>query len=48
MEVNLVFSKFKYTVKRTRVQDLKEKLTQIAERMLDNGFSEEEIKKYLK
>ena len=48
MEVNLVFSKFTYTVKRTRVQDLKEKLTQIAERMLDNGFSEEEIKKYLK
>ena len=48
MEVNLVFSKFTYTVKRTRMQDLKEKLTQIAERMLDNGFSEEEIKKYLK
>ena len=48
MEVNLVFSKFTYTVKRTRMQDLKEKLTQIAGRMLDNGFSEEEIKKYLK
>ena len=48
MEVNLVFSKFTYTVKRTRMQDLKEKLTQIAERMLDNGFTEEEIKKYLK
>ena len=48
MEVNLVFSKFTYTVKRTRVQELKDKLTEIASRMLDNGFSEEEIKKYLK
>lgn len=48
MEVNLVFSKFTYTVKRTRMQDLKEKLTEIAGRMLDNGFTEEEIKKYLK
>ena len=48
MEVNLVFSKFTYTVKRTRMQDLKDKLTEIAGRMLDSGFTEEEIKRYLK
>ena len=48
MEVNLVFSKFTYTVKRTRMQELKDKLTEIAGRMLDNGFTEEEIKRYLK
>ena len=48
MEVNLIFSKFTYTVKRTRMQDLKDKLTEIAGRMLDNGFTEEEIKRYLK
>ena len=48
MEVNLVFSKFTYTVKRTRIQELKDKLTEIAGRMLDNGFTEEEIKRYLK
>ena len=48
MEVNLVFSKFTYTVKRTRIQELKDKLTEIAVRMLDNGFTEEEIKRYQK
>ena len=48
MEVNLVFSKFTYTVKRTRMQELKDKLTEIAGRMLDNGFTEEEIKRILK
>lgn len=48
MEVNLVFSKFTYTVKRTRMHDLKEKLAQIVERKFGNGFSEEEIRKYLK
>ena len=48
MEVNIFIGKFKHTIKRTRRQDLQEKLSEIAGRLLDMGFSDERIKQILK
>lgn len=48
MEVNIFIGKFKHTVKRTRRPELRDKLAEIAGRLLDKGFSEEEIKDILK
>ena len=48
MEVNIFIGKFKHTVKRTRRPELRDRLTEIAGRLLDRGYSEDEIKEILK
>lgn len=48
MEVNIFIGKFKHTVKRTRRPELRDKLADIAGRLLDRGYSEDEIKEILK
>ena len=48
MEVNIFIGKFKHTVKRTRRPELRDRLAEIAGRLLDRGYSEDEIKEILK
>ena len=48
MEVNIFIGKFKHTIKRTRRPELRDRLAEIAGRLLDRGYSEDEIKEILK
>ena len=48
MELNFVIGKLKHTVKRSKKKDEVGKLISIAKKMLEKGFSEEEIAEILK
>ena len=48
MELNFVIGKLKHTVKRSRKKDNVDKLIHIAKKMLERGYSEEEIAEILK
>ena len=48
MEVNFVIGKLKHTVKRSKKKDNVDKLISIAKKMLEKGYSEEDIADILK